>query len=111
MYLQGCKLIIFTVQLFDHFNRGWWGGQDCTGTVRIITQAQVKSLNVKEICMIFPCHHDKLALDTDTQSSERREEGNVEALSDVGWVGGGGVGCLGRGNRVVVHKQDHDPAA
>lgn len=79
------------------------------GTVRIITQAQVKSLNVKEICMIFPCLHDKLALDTDTQSSERREEGNVEALSDVDWRGGGVE--LGRGNRVVVHKQDHDPAA
>lgn len=77
--------------------------------MRIITQAQVKSLNVKEIRMIFPCLHDKLALDTDTQSSERREEGNVEALSDVGW--GGREGELGRGNRVVVHKQDHDPAA
>lgn len=69
------------------------GGQDCTGTVRIITQAQVKSLNVKEIRMIFPCLHDKPALDTDTQSSERREEGNVGALSDVGWGGRGrGVG-------------------
>lgn len=62
--------------------------------------------------MIFPCLHDKPALDTDTQSSERREEGNVEALSDVGWGGRGREGGgLGRGNRVVVHKQDHDPAA
>lgn len=42
--------------------------------------------------MIFPCLHDKLALDTDTQSSERREEGNVEALSDVDWGGGAGEG-------------------
>lgn len=85
MYLQGCKLILFSG------GGGNWTGHDGTGTVHIIT-----SLNMREICMIFRVFMTSW-LWTWTQSPPSAERRGMYKLSATwGEYGGGEWWCTNK---------------